>query len=71
VVKVANWYLDRPGDVLERSYDRADLVARAIPYWRKQVVADLSRTLFPAQRNEYCKYCPYHAKRGGPCTEGA
>lgn len=70
-VLVADWYLDRPGEIVEDKYLRPEYERTLLPRWKQRAVADLSRTIWPAQRNVFCRYCAFHAKVGGPCTEGA
>lgn len=69
-VKVENWYLDEPGSVKKDVFTRKADLAALLQEWRLAMVEDLSRTKFPAQRNPYCKYCPFSSRKGGPCVEG-
>lgn len=73
-VKVENWYLDQPAgpeNPLAGAFSRTQHETALFPKWQKAAKQDLARTTWPAKRNEFCKWCPFHVKVGGPCTEGA
>ncbi len=70
-VDTEDWYLDRPGEVLEERFTRKRDFEALHVRWGQAVVADMSRTVWPAKRNQFCRWCPYNSRKGGPCTEGA
>jgi len=68
-VKTADWYLELP-DTAERTFTRGDYERTLLPFWEGEHHRILKRTSWPARRNDKCKWCPHHARRGGPCIEG-
>lgn len=76
-VTVEGWYIDQ-NEIKEETYraerlksrERKEADKRLAPYMAA-VGAGGDPARFPETPGGACGYCPFHKKRGGPCTSGA
>jgi CRISPR/Cas system-associated exonuclease Cas4 (RecB family) len=70
VVNVEMWYLDQGVEVASYAYNRDD-ARRLAQIWRGRAETLLAdRTFAPTPGNWACRFCPFSAKKGGPCDAG-
>jgi hypothetical protein len=65
VVKVQAWYSDLEKSV-ERVFRRSDLEDLTI-YWNNETGKMLADTRFAPRPGNYCTWCDFSKKKGGPC----
>jgi hypothetical protein len=59
------WYLDQ-GELVKKTYARAGL-PKLQKAWREKVIPLLSDRKFVPRPGDYCQWCAYSKRKGGPC----
>lgn len=70
-VTASMWYLDL-GTITSVKYSREVDFKGLLEEWLRrgdEVVSDLE--MAPTPSKKWCGWCPFHAKKGGPCRDGA
>jgi hypothetical protein len=60
------WYFDSD-EPHEKTFHRKD-VSKLARKWEQRADRLLSAVQYPPRPNRFCDWCPYNAKKGGPCT---
>lgn len=66
VVEVALWYLDSD-EPHEKTFKR-EQAGKLARKWEQRAGRLLEAVKFPPRRNRFCDWCPFNARKGGPCT---
>jgi hypothetical protein len=60
------WYFDSD-EPHEKAFHRSQ-VSKLARKWEQRAEKLLEAKAFPPRTNRFCDWCPYNAKKGGPCT---
>lgn len=63
------WYFDSD-EPHEKTFKRSD-ASKLARRWESRAGRLLEATSYPPKVNRFCDWCPYNAKKGGPCTAPA
>jgi RecB family exonuclease len=63
------WYLDHE-EPHEKVYARSQ-APKLARRWEQRADRLLTAVQYPPRANRFCDWCPYNAKKGGPCTPPA
>ena len=72
IIDVGMWYFDRPwnSNSFEDKYVRKTHAKKLQNTWERRAEKMTSDRNFLPKPGEACRWCPHHAKKGGPCKVG-